>query len=344
MTDARRPVGIPRTLATIALVIVVIAGVRAAAPVLQPVLIALFLAIGTSPVLGWCARWVPRSLAIATAIALNVLLVAVLIFAIGTSFSQVGAVLPKYSARLNEIQTQSLQALAEWGIRVEPMDSALAIQDLLGYGTFAAGRLIAIGTLTLLVLLIVAFIFLESAGFQERYAWLRRGRRDDDLVVAAYHDVQTYLGLKTAISAGTGLAAFVLCTIAGVPLAVFWGTLAFLLNFIPFVGSFIAAIPPLILLLLDAGFMPTVLLGIGYLAVNVTFANIVEPRVFGKAVKLSPLAILIGVIFWGWVLGPVGALIAVPVITSAKLALQRNPEWRWIAVLISAGAPEEKQA
>ncbi len=341
MTEVRKPVGVPRTLATVALLVVVVAGIRAAAPVLQPVLIALFLAIGTSPVLGWCARHMPRSLAIAVAIALNVLLVAILFFAVGTSFSQLGAVVPKYSARLNEIQTESLEALADWGIEVEPMDSALALQDLLGYGTFAAGRVIAIGTLTLLVILIVAFIFVESAGFQERYGWIRRGRRDDDLVVAAYHDIQIYLGLKTAISAGTGLAAFLLCTVVGVPLAVFWGTLAFLLNFIPFVGSFIAAIPPVTLSVLDAGYMPATVLAVGYLAINVTFANIVEPRVFGKAVKLSPLAILVGVLFWGWVLGPVGALIAVPVITSAKLALQRNREWRWIAVLISAGVPEE---
>ncbi|MEL6543625.1 MAG: AI-2E family transporter [Myxococcota bacterium] len=313
VTDARRPVGIPRTLATLALVIVVIAGVRAAAPVLQPTLIALFLAIGTSPVLSWCSARAPRSVAIGAAIALNVLLVAILFFAVGTSFSQLSSMLPRYSPRFVEIENQLLATLATWGIEVEPMGSALALQDLFGYGTFAAQRVIGVGSATLLVLLIVAFIFLEAAGFQRRYAWLRRGRGDDDIVAFAFRDVQVYLGLKTLISAGTGLAAFCLCWTVGVPLPLFWGTLAFLLNFIPFVGSFIASVPPLILALLELGSAQAMVIGVGYLAINITFANIVEPRVFGKAVKLSPLAILLGVLFWGWVLGPVGALIAVPI-------------------------------
>ncbi|MEL6543624.1 MAG: AI-2E family transporter [Myxococcota bacterium] len=113
------------------------------------------------------------------------------------------------------------------------------------------------------------------------------------------------------------------------------------MNFIPFVGSFIASVPPLILALLELGSAQAMVIGVGYLAINITFANIVEPRVFGKAVKLSPLAILLGVLFWGWVLGPVGALIAVPITTSAKLALQRNREWGWVAVMISAGTPED---
>ncbi|MEM6730189.1 MAG: AI-2E family transporter, partial [Myxococcota bacterium] len=253
-------------------------------------------------------------------------------------------VLPVYSDRFGEIERQLLSQLAGMGIQVEPMGSGVALRDLFGYGTFAAGRLVSVGTLVLLVLLIVAFIFVESGGFKSRYRWLRRNKTDADLIVSAYHDIQVYLGLKTAISAATGLAAYGLCFAVGVPFPLLWGTLAFLLNFIPFVGSFIASIPPIALAVLDSGFGSAAILAVGYLAINVTFANIVEPRVFGRATKLSPLVILLGVVFWGWVLGPVGALIAVPLTTSAKLALERNPEWRWVAVLISADAPAQGEA
>lgn len=338
--------GLPRTLATLALLTVVIAGVRAAAPVLQPLLVALFLAIGTSPVLRWVRVTLrgPRSLAIIAAITVNLVFASVLLYAFGRSLAQISILLPTYSERFSEIQLQLVELLQRVGLRVEPTESPLSFEELFGFGTFAVGRIATMGSMVLLVLLIVAFIFIESGSFQHRYRWLRRNRaQDGDLLASAYRDVQVYLGLKTAISAATGVTAFLLCGIVGIPFALLWGTLAFLLNFIPFIGSVIASVPPLLLALLEAGWVPAALVGVGYLAINITFANIVEPRVFGRATKLSPLVILIGVVFWGWVLGPVGALIAVPVTTSVKLGLERSPEWRWIAVLMSAGTPVDKE-
>jgi predicted PurR-regulated permease PerM len=125
---------------------------------------------------------------------------------------------------------------------------------------------------------------------------------------------------------------------------VLWGLVAFLFNFVPNIGSIIAAVPALLLALVQLGPGPALAAGAGYLVVNIVMGNVVEPRFMGRGVGLSTLVVFLSLVFWGWVLGPVGMLLSVPLTMVVKLALEANPETRWIAVLIGPDVEPEPES
>jgi predicted PurR-regulated permease PerM len=147
-------------------------------------------------------------------------------------------------------------------------------------------------------------------------------------------NVRRYLAVKTLFSLVTGVAVAVWLGILGVDYALLWGLLAFLLNYIPNIGSIIAAVPALILAFLQMGFGGALITAIGYLLVNVVMGNFIEPRVMGARVGLSTLVVFLSLVFWGWVLGPVGMLLSVPLTMILKIVLEETEETRWIAVLL----------
>lgn len=346
MKEARQKTGLPRTLGTVALVVVVIAGIRAAAPVVQPLVVALLLALGSLPLLNVLERKLrcPRAVAILLTVGTNVAFLGGLGLAFSKSLQGLSSDLPRYKERFADLERGFYGWLETLGIPMSEVEGSLiTVGDVLDHSSRAAGELAFAASRTTLVLLIVVFILVESRGFKRRFDWIMAQRDGDSFswINDAYRDVQNYLALKTLISAGTGLVAGVLCAILSIPFAPLWAVVAFLLNFIPFIGSVIAAIPAVALAFVDGGFQTALIALIGYVVLNVLFSNVLEPRIFGRATSLSPLVILIMVLFWGWVLGPVGALIAVPIATSTKLLLQRLPEWRWLAVIISARPPPD---
>ena len=146
--------------------------------------------------------------------------------------------------------------------------------------------------------------------------------------------IDRYVLIKTYIGLGTGVTAGILIAIIGVDHAFLWGLLTFLLNYIPNVGSIIAAVPPILLALLEMGPWPALLVAVTYLVVNVGFANILEPRVMGEGLGMSPVTILVSLLLWGWVFGPTGVLLAVPIGIALRSSLERSEETRWIAILL----------
>ena len=135
----------------------------------------------------------------------------------------------------------------------------------------------------------------------------------------------------------TGTIILVWLWILGVDYFVLWGMLAFLLNFVPTLGSIIAAIPAVLLAVVQLGVGDAVLVGVGFLAVNLGVGNILEPRVMGRGLDLSTLVVFLSLVFWGWVLGPVGMLLSIPLTITVKIALESVDETRWIGVLLSSG-------
>jgi predicted PurR-regulated permease PerM len=140
--------------------------------------------------------------------------------------------------------------------------------------------------------------------------------------------------IKTGISLVTGGMAALWLTILGVDYALLWGLLTFALNYVPNIGSIIAAIPPVLLAIVQLGIGKAIAAGAGYAVINVLMGNFVEPRFMGRGLGLSPLIVFLSLLFWGWVLGPVGMLLAVPLTMTAKIALDSREETRWIAVLL----------
>ena len=128
----------------------------------------------------------------------------------------------------------------------------------------------------------------------------------------------------------------VLLALIGVDYPVLWGALAFLLNFIPNIGSIIAAVPPVLLALIQLGVAQAALVAGGFLVINMAIGNFLEPRYMGQGLGLSTLVVFLSLVFWGWVLGPVGMLLSVPLTIAVKIALEVRPDTRWMAIMLGS--------
>jgi Predicted permease len=146
--------------------------------------------------------------------------------------------------------------------------------------------------------------------------------------------VQRYLGIKTGASLATGLLVGAFNLAIGLDFYILWGVLAFVLNYVPSIGSIVAAVPPVALALVQLGPGWAVAVLIVYIGVNLTIGNFIEPRILGRRLGLSPLVVILSLFFWGWVWGPAGMLLSVPMTVVVKLLLEIPPETRWLAVLL----------
>jgi predicted PurR-regulated permease PerM len=190
-------------------------------------------------------------------------------------------------------------------------------------------------TNSFLILVTVVFIMLEAASFPAKW---RAGHDNADASLqrfsATAKTINQYMGIKMLTSLATGLAVVILLGLIGVDYAVLWGVLAFLLNFIPNIGSIIAAIPSVLLALVQLGMAAALAVAGGYLVINVVIGTFLEPRFMGKGLGLSVLVVFLSLVIWGWVLGPVGMLLSVPLTIAIKIALEGQEETRWMAIML----------
>lgn len=214
-------------------------------------------------------------------------------------------------------------------------------------GTDVVGRVISFFGTSLVILILTVFMLTEARMFGRRFDAICEARGPNiQRVLSALKDTQRYLGIKTAISLATGILAGTLCWAAGLDFYVLWAILAFALNYIPVVGSVIAGLPPAILALLVSGPPEAVAVMGGYILINTFLGNFIEPMLMGRRFGLSTLIVLLSVLFWGWLWGPIGMLLAVPLTMMVKVVLDNSNEFRWIAVAIGKethGLSEEKR-
>ena len=155
-------------------------------------------------------------------------------------------------------------------------------------------------------------------------------------------NVNRYMAIKTTVSVSTGLAVTLMLAVLGVDFPVLWGILAFMLNFVPTIGSIIAAVPAVLLALVELGPLSALLAASGYVALNIGFGNFIEPRFMGRGLGLSTLVVFLSLVLWGWVFGPVGMLLSVPLTMTAKIALEANPATEWLARLLGPAKSAEQ--
>lgn len=148
------------------------------------------------------------------------------------------------------------------------------------------------------------------------------------------HNVNIYFVTKTATSASVGLLVWAMLAFFGLDYALLFGLLAFLLNFVPNIGSIAASLPALLLALLQLGMIETMIIAVGYTFINL-FIGFIEPKIMGDGVGLSTLVVFISMVFWGWILGPVGMFLSVPLTIVIKIACDNRKEWHWVSVVLS---------
>lgn len=321
-----------------AALVVIVAGLRAASVFFLPLLLALFLTILSLPLFDWLRRHrVPALLAIGSTMLVVGAILGVVGLVISLSIEDLGDKLPEYQAQVREASGRAVTWLEDRRVAV-PRQLDTEELDLRAVANVVGGAFRGVATALssfLLVLLMMVFMLWEAVILPGKLRVAERwGPVDLERWSPIVQRVQRYLILKTAVSLATGVAAGILVWLVGLDFALFWGFLAFLLNYVPNVGSAVAAIPPLVLSGLQLGLAPTLVIAGGYLAINTVFGNLVEPALMGRGLRMSPLAIFLALVFWGWVWGPLGMILSVPLTVSVKILLEDTESLKWVAALL----------
>lgn len=337
-------------LVTLAALVVLIAGLEAAGTLLLPFLVSLFLTTLSAPLVLWLERRrLPAWLAVTVAMVLLIAVVTAFGALLTTAMSGFNAALPAYQDALTQLSDDILgwmRSLPFDPLRGRAYDS-FDPSELFGLIGSLVGSVVSALSNTALVILTTVFMLLEVAGFPRK---LRIMLRDPEADLGPYggavKEVQRYLLIKTLVSLATGALIATWLWVLGVDFPLLWGIVAFMLNYIPTVGSIVAAVPTTLVALVQPGLGVGVALGViaGYLAVNVVLGNLLEPQLMGRRLGLSPLVVFLSLVFWGWVWGPFGMLLSVPLTVGVRIFLERHEDTRHIAVLLGPTPPESRAA
>ena len=325
----------------------VIAGMKLASSIIVPLLLAAVIAVICLPSLQWLQnRGVPTVLAISVVLLVVASVAVLLPVFVGASLRNFLADMGSYHYRIMEIETQAIDSLVGMGFE----NAQDFVDDWLNPGAARkvledAGKgLLYIFANAFLVLILVGFMLAEASHFRTK---VQTAFPDSTTVSGRITEVIAniwrYLAIKTVISIATGVTAALLLWLLGVEYPLLWGFLAFCLNYIPNVGSFIASIPPIALAALDLGWASAAGVAVGYLIINNVYGSLMEPRLQGQGLGLSPLVVLISLLFWHFVLGIVGALLSAPLTMAVKIACEANPETEWIAVMLGGKVKSSRE-
>jgi AI-2 transport protein TqsA len=326
-----------------AALVVIAAGLRMAAPVLVPLTTAVLIALVSLPMLALFARWrVPRALGVLLVLAVNAALLGFVAWIVVRSAGEIGERLPAYAVQLRQAEATALAWLDARGVDASALFRYGWVQPerLLEIATRLALDLTNVLWAAVVIVLFLAFLLLEAEGLPRKLhaAFGDRVRELRPLAPIA-HDVQRYLVIKTLVSLVTGALVAIAATLVGVDFALFWGLLAFVMNFVPNIGSIAAGLPAVTLALLQLGVGPALVLLACYLVINMLLGNVLEPLVMGRELGLSTVVVLASLVFWGWVWGPVGMVLALPITMVARIVLENTHGYRWLAVLLGPSPP-----
>ena len=334
-------------LLALASVVVIVAGMKAASSLFVPFLLAGFIGLLCAPALFWL-----QDKGLPTPIALIVVLLGLLgigaVFGglMTTSINEFTRLLPSYQARVGAVVASLTTTLSTLGIDfgtspddANPFDPRAA----LGLVGNLAGNLGSLLNNAFLIFLTICFILLEASSFPRK---VREAFGDSPKIERQMTEIgesiRRYLGIKTLTSILTGILAYSALIVLGVKFAPLWALIAFLLNFVPAVGSVIAAVPAVALALVDNGPQTAAIVTIVYIGINIAIGSFLEPRVMGEGMGLSPLIVVTSLVFWGFILGPVGMVLAVPLTVILRILLDSQPQTQWVAVLLGPAVPASR--
>ena len=329
-----------RLLVVFAAFVVAAAGLKMASSIVNPLLLSAFISILCAPCVSWLVvKRVPIGLAILL-VMIGIVTIGILLGAfLGQSLNDFSGQIPLYEERL-KLQIRPLVQFMSgfgwaWDISTltDQFDPGVAMR-------LASNLLSGVGAVLgnmFLILLTVMFLLAEAHSFPIK---LRQVLKDPERSLSHFAaflvSVKSYLLIKSLVSVATGVLVTLLLMLMKIDYPLLWGLFAFMLNYVPNIGSIIAAVPAVLLALIQHGLWEAVVVGAGYMVVNVVMGNLVEPRFLGKGLGLSTLVVFLSLIFWGWILGPVGMLLSIPLTMIVKIALESNEATRWVGVILGA--------
>ncbi|MDF1754414.1 MAG: AI-2E family transporter [Verrucomicrobiales bacterium] len=357
-------------LLALACVVVIVTGLKLSAEICVPIAMGLFLGVLSLPVLNFLNKKckLPRPLAILVTVLIVFLLLGGMGFVVSGVIPEFQERGPEYAERLktqaaeySESIDKQLEKFNSWGpffgIDPEINDRKVpTFKDLFNRywdtkrivalidQSALVGRFTSLASKSFFVLILMIFVLAESQRFADKVRDVIRERGPDlRRFQNSSRDIQNYLLLKTTVSLLTGLLAWMTCALMNVEFPLLWGLVAFVLNFIPVIGSILAALPPVALALILQGFWPAVIVLVAYLAINIIIGNVLEPKLLGDSFGISTIVVILSVLIWGYIWGPAGMFLAVPLTMMVKVMLDNTPDLRWISVMISSGGDDFDQ-
>ena len=327
----------------LAAIVIALAGMAWLSPVLTPLMLGVFFSALAAPVFQWLMhRKVPRWLALVILIVLLGGLLLGLALLIAVAIRQLSAGLQTYQTGMQE-HLQALQGtlsninFAALADTIQPaQQSTQATNWVLQFLHTAA----EVAGTAVFALLVVAFLLLESQNFEKRF---RAGLGENHPLRLRLNSFGVsmirYVVARTKLNLLTGLGVGVMYLLLGVDYAVLWAVLAFVFSYVPYIGLTLASVPPIILAFAEYGLGTAVIAGLGVLVINLSIENLVEPAVVGRGLHLSPLFVFVSFFFWGWILGPAGVILSMPITVILVLILDSFDQTRWIANVVSSGVP-----
>ena len=357
MPDEAKRLQATRILLTAAAVVILVTGLKLGQGFFVPVLLAGFIATVSFPITSWLRkRRVPMPIAVLLTVLVDFAFMTGVVIIVITLTGDLESkwqdrYYPAMNTKIEEVRETAVGVLENLKVpdarKTVDNYATIKIPAQIGknFDPFDLGKDVAVRVLgflgsTLLILILTVFMLSEARMFGRRVNAILEARGPNlDRLMNSTADIQRYLAMKTVVSLATGVLAGFLCWAAGLDFYILWGILAFALNFIPVLGSIIAGIPPFILAFLVDGGPSALAVGVGYISINIFLGNFLEPMLMGRRFGLSTLVVIISVLFWGFVWGPVGMFLAVPLTMVLKVMLDNSDELRWIAVAITKEKP-----
>ncbi|RYE86857.1 MAG: AI-2E family transporter [Myxococcales bacterium] len=314
-------------------IFVVIAGLKLAEPFMVPVMLGLMIAAVSSPLLTWMTRHkLPPALGAALVLLLDMALLGLFGWLMVMAAGDLRGKLGFYAERLSGHSRALNDALAHQGLPVDVGSLFSASDHMAAAVGTAASRFAGVASMMAVMMLVIYFTLCELTSMGDKVRTLSANPDAQfervDMIV---RDVQRYLVVKLLTSLLAAVGAYILLRVVGVHLALLLALSMFLLHFIPNLGAVVATVPAVVAALLDRGFGAALVVLLGYLVVITVVGNIIEPRLLGTTLGLSPLFVLLAMLFWGWVWGPIGALLSVPIMVVGKIIVENISDLAWIA-------------
>lgn len=319
--------------------IVILAGVKAASEVLVILFLAIFISSIFSSLLEYLRKKsVPTLIGYFISISIMILISMLLAYVINISLKDFIANLPTYEQKFQDLIVNSISTIENYGYKVDKTKilEALNLSSFFALSTKIIGSIGTFLSKFILVIIGVAFILAEAKSFQTKLKVIFQNNAQKLRHFNLFsYNIQKYFLVKSFTSFLTGFIITVMLLFFNIDYPILWGVIAALFNFIPVVGSIIASIPAIILALMNLDINSTIYITIFYVIINISISNILEPKLMGKELGLSPLVIFFSLIFWGWILGIVGMFLAVPITMTLKIAFDSNNSTKWIGILMS---------
>ncbi|MCL2915726.1 AI-2E family transporter [Shewanella corallii] len=335
-----------RGFAVMAFLVIILAGIKAASAIVVPFVLSAFIAVICNPVIQLMVRYrFPKLLAVSLLMVFIVLMGLWLASVVGSSINDFSRQLPQYQSQLVEQFAWVLDKLREFNIQISK-EKVLALFDPGMALSMTTNMLSGVGNVManlFLIILTIVFMLFEASDLPKK---LHFALDDPDMrlqqIDKVLQSINQYMVIKTLVSVATGVIVGIGLWIIGVDYALLWAVVAFLFNYIPNIGSIIAAVPAVLLAFLQLGPAQAGVVAGLYLGVNTVMGNIVEPKFMGRGLGLSTLVVFLSLIFWGWLLGSVGMLLSVPLTMIVKIALESSNSGKWLAILLSDKVSEDE--